>query len=156
MIYAVAAILMVIGVSLFVAAPLVGGFRMKRERSVDPELARLEHERALALQGLRELEFDREMDKVSEDDCRELRRQLEDKALTAMATLEKLRTESKAAATRTASARPVSSKVARRPIPQARFCPGCGTKLASAANFCAGCGMALQLIKGNRSKSESA
>jgi hypothetical protein len=156
MVYAVAAVLMVIGVSLFVAAPLVGGFRMAQERSVDPELARLEHERALALQGLRELEFDREMDKVSEDDCRELRQQLENKALAAMAALEKLQGQSKAAATRTASARPGLSKVARRPIPQARFCPGCGTKLASAANFCAGCGMALQLIEGNRSKSESA
>ncbi len=156
MVYAIAAVLMVIGVSLFVASPLVGGFRMKRERSVDPELMRLEHERALALQGLRELEFDREMDKVSEDDCRELRRQLEDRALTAMAALEKLRGESRAAATPASAARPVLSKVARRPTPQARFCPGCGSKLASAANFCAGCGMALQSMEANRSKSESA
>src|ERR1700729_3320716 len=95
MAYSIAAILMVMGVALFVAAPLVGGMRRSRRRSVDPAWARLEQQHAQALQGLRELEFDREMGKLSDADCQDLRMRLESKALAAMATLEKLRGESR-------------------------------------------------------------
>jgi hypothetical protein len=47
-------------VALFVAAPLTEGF-LRRKRSANLEFIRLQHERGLALQGLRELEFDHEM-----------------------------------------------------------------------------------------------
>ena len=61
MAFYVAAFLIVMGVALFVAAPLSGGLgigvKAKRE---ELELAHWEHEHALAVQGLRELEFDRE------------------------------------------------------------------------------------------------
>ena len=69
-----AAVLIVASVALFVAAPLGGGLLATRRAGRDAaEAERLEHERALAMQGLRELEFDREMGKLSDADYAALR-----------------------------------------------------------------------------------
>jgi cytochrome c-type biogenesis protein CcmI len=164
-----AAILIVGGIALFVAAPLTGGFLSPRRSSVaELELERREHERGLAVQGLRELEFDRQMGKLSDADYESLREGLQARALAAMAAIEKLRAAEEA--------RPVSRPAARRspmnpPAPAARrpetpaaalptapirpgsgagaargvlFCPQCGARAAQKANFCAECGVALR------------
>jgi cytochrome c-type biogenesis protein CcmI len=87
-----AAVLIVASVALFVAAPLGGGLRATQRAGRDAaERERLEHERALAMQGLRELEFDREMGKLSETDYAALREGLMRRALGASAALERLR-----------------------------------------------------------------
>src|SRR6516164_5487609 len=82
--------MIVAGVALFVAAPLGGGIFPRRQRSASElDRERLEHERGLAVQGLRELEFDREMGKLSDTDYESLHDALEQRALAAMAALEK-------------------------------------------------------------------
>ena len=87
-----AAVLIVASVALFVAAPLGGGLLATRRAGRDAaEAERLEHERALAMQGLRELEFDREMGKLSEPDYAALHEGLMARALGASAALERLR-----------------------------------------------------------------
>ncbi len=147
MIY-LALVLIVVGVALFVAAPLFETARRARDDSVDLERSRLEHKRALAVQGLRELEFDREMRKLSDDDWAELKQQLEARALSAMAALEKL---DKEAALRAAS--PGRKRVARigdavsAGGQAARFCPACGKPVAGKVNFCAECGAALTIAE---------
>jgi hypothetical protein len=100
MIY-LATVLIVVGVALFVAAPLFEAPRPGRTGTVNVERSRWEHERALAVQALRELEFDREMRKLGEQDWAELKKQLEGRALGAMAALERL---DRQAAPRTPSA----------------------------------------------------
>ena len=139
MIY-LAVVLIVVGVALFVAAPLFETAPSARGGIVDLERSRLEHERALAVQALRELEFDREMRKLSEQDWTELKQQLEARALHAMAALEKLDQE---AALRGASAG--RERVARitDAAPAVRFCPACGKPVAAKVNFCGECGAAL-------------
>jgi hypothetical protein len=140
-----AVVLIVMGVALFVAAPLFESVRAARAGGVDLERNRLEHERALAVQALRELEFDREMRKLSEPDWADLKQQLEARALHAMAALEKLDQEAavrKAPAGRKRVAR--ISDAAPAAAPQAvRFCPACGKPVAGKVNFCAECGAAL-------------
>ena len=143
--FVLAAALIVAGVALFVAAPLVGGMRQQRRRTANPELARLEQERAHALQGLRELEFDREMGKLSEEDCQDLRRGLENKALAAMAAMEKLQGETRVAPASAALRRPASPKAPRRVVTQVNVCPECGVRLKSGAKFCSECGASLDL-----------
>jgi NADH pyrophosphatase NudC (nudix superfamily) len=141
-----AAVLIVMGVALFVAAPLFEAARRRRAGETDPERGRLEHERALAIQALRELEFDREMHKLSEQDWAELKQRLEDRALRAMAALEKLdqRDSAKAAAegrrrvARIADAAPAAGA-------GVRFCPACGKPVAAKVNFCAECGAPLTI-----------
>jgi hypothetical protein len=139
-----ALVLIVVGVALFVAAPLFETARGGRGGRVDAERSRLEHERALAVQALRELEFDREMRKLSEQDWRELKQQLEARALGAMAALEKL---DRAAVARTAPA--ARKRVAQIADPgvggvqSPKFCPECGKALAGKGNFCGECGAAL-------------
>lgn len=145
----VAAVLIVVGVALFVAAPLgddlLGG---RRARRWSAETERLEHERGLAMQGLRELEFDREMGKLSEADYAALRESLMQRALSASEALEGLRAG--------AAPRPRLVKQTRAPVPSGppsasstrpariRFCPQCGSEVAP-GNFCCECGAPLSV-----------
>jgi hypothetical protein len=141
-----AAVLIVASVALFVAAPLGGGLLAARRAGRDAaEAERLEHERALAMQGLRELEFDREMGKLSEADYAALREGLMARALGASAALERLHAAI-APASETAAARPrlVKSQAAPAAASRIRFCPQCGVEVA-AGKFCSECGAPLSL-----------
>ncbi len=92
--FILAAAMIVAGVALFVAAPLGIGLVGARAKSAgELQTERHEHERALAVQGLRELEFDREMGKLSDADYDSMHKALEDRALTAMAAVERIRGE---------------------------------------------------------------
>lgn len=141
----VAAIMLVAAVALFVAAPLTEGFlRRRRVAADDLELERLEHQRALAVQGLRELEFDHEMGKIDDADYQNLRGPLEQRALAAMSALEPARIEDHATTLRLASRRtkPVTAAAAA-PMRHANFCPQCGARAGASHNFCAECGAVL-------------
>ncbi len=116
----VAAFLIVAGVALYVAAPLVGARRARsegRDPSQDIDIDRAIHQRSLAVQALTELEFDREMNKLSGEDYRTLRAPLEARALAAMTQLERLRAEHRAdaaAAREAARVQPAPKPVERR------------------------------------------
>jgi hypothetical protein len=141
-----AAMLIVIGVALFVAAPLFETMRARRMGATNPERARLEHEKALAVQALRELEFDREMRKLSEQDWAELKQGLEARALTAMAALEKL-DQGSAIKAALAGRKRVARIVEASPGPAqaVKFCPACGKPTVNQANYCAECGGSLSI-----------
>ena len=116
--FILAAALIVAGVALFVAAPLgIGlvGARAKSRGELQTE--RHEHERALAVQGLRELEFDREMGKLSDADYESMHKSLEDRALTAMTAVEKIRDQ--AASAKKTTVTPLTQAL-RRPAPVPR------------------------------------
>jgi hypothetical protein len=161
-VFIVAAVLIVAGVALFVAAPLGVGLIGARGKSVsEADLERCEHDRGLAVQGLKELEFDREMGKLSDADYQSMRASLEDRALTAMTTIEKIQAEGRKASV--ALVRPKRpAPIARRsetiptlamphePVnraaPKIKFCPQCGTRAVSDANFCAQCGVPFKIV----------
>jgi hypothetical protein len=152
-----AAILIVASVALFVAAPLGGGLLASRGAGRDAaEADRLEHERGLAMQALRELEFDREMGKLSDADYTALHEVLMGRALAASAALQRLHTSAPATA---APPRPRlvkapgagGSQVSAGPATVAsspaaptriRFCPQCGVEVAT-GKFCSECGAPL-------------
>jgi cytochrome c-type biogenesis protein CcmI len=103
----VAAFLIVMGVALFVAAPLSGGLVGAAKRSREQiERDQWEHEHALAVQGLRELEFDREMGKLSDADYESLRSSLQGRALQAMSAIEKFKEQAHAANVAAVTVRP--------------------------------------------------
>ena len=107
MAFYIAAVLIVAGVALFVAAPLSGGLRGRARKSREEiELDHWEHEHALAVQGLRELEFDREMGKLSDADYQSLRASLEGRALQAMTAIEKFKDQERAANLAAVTVRP--------------------------------------------------
>ncbi|HTW89697.1 MAG TPA: hypothetical protein VMD75_16995 [Candidatus Binataceae bacterium] len=151
MIY-LAAILIVAGVALFVAAPLTGESLRRRSPRPSVEAERLRHERELALQGLRDLEFDREMGKLSDADYAALKSPLEERALAAMSALGRLRSEvalgasavSPAASVRTLRAVAAPAGAAARRV---RFCPQCGAAVGPSHKFCAGCGVPLAELR---------
>ncbi len=149
MIY-LAAVLIVAGVALFVAAPLGDGvLGRRRGAGARAEAERLEHERGLAMQGLRELEFDREMGKLGEADYAALHESLMARALAASAALERLRAPRATARPQSAAA-PRALRIATPAAPPParaaclRFCPQCGAE-AVAGNFCRECGAPLSI-----------
>ncbi len=107
MAFYIAAFLIVWGVALFVAAPLTGGLRARAKRSREElEVDHWEHEHGLAVQGLRELEFDREMGKLSDPDYASLKASLEGRALQAMAALQRFKEQDRAADLAVVTVRP--------------------------------------------------
>jgi cytochrome c-type biogenesis protein CcmI len=184
-VFILAAALIVAGVALFVAAPLGIGLVGARAKSAgELQAERHEHERALAVQGLRELEFDREMGKLSDADYESMHKALEDRALTAMAAVENIRAQSdKAASAKKATVTPLTPVPRRAPLPRStevptlvlhieqprtpppsppqplpsaklRFCPQCGTRAAVDSKFCAQCGVAIKTIPGAIARTE--
>ena len=180
--FILAAALIVAGVALFVAAPLgIGLVGARAKSSGELQVERHEHERALAVQGLRELEFDREMGKLSDADYESMHQALEDRALTAMTAIEKI-------ADQVANAKkPVVTPLTPRrlapaprridPIPtlvvhmdpprpqpaptsstpsshKITFCPQCGMRAAPDSKFCAQCGIAIKPLPGAIARSE--
>ncbi|MHB8381432.1 MAG: zinc ribbon domain-containing protein [Candidatus Binataceae bacterium] len=165
-----AAAMIVAGVAMFVAAPLAGGLLPSRGKRRGPDqidALRLEHERGLAVQGLRELEFDREMGKLSDADYEALRATLENRALVAMQSIERLASEIESAPVAVVALAPkppllveasrraepprpaqISTFGATRPGGAAsrgvRFCPQCGTRTIADARYCGECGLALR------------
>jgi hypothetical protein len=156
-----AALLIVASVALFVAAPLGGGLLTSRRIRDVAEAERLEHELGLAMQGLRELDFDHEMGKLSDVDCEALRERLMARALGARAALERLRAKPMHASSATAAvvapaARPRLVKAAATAGPNAsapattprvRFCPKCGVEVMR-RKFCSECGAPLLVPAG--------
>jgi hypothetical protein len=137
-----AAALIIAGVALFVAAPLGGGLMMRRSSETGTaEDERLRHELELAIQALRELDFDRELGKLADSDYASLREALMTRALIASAALERLEATS-AVAPREPAAQARPRLVKSRPTipnPRIRFCPQCGAQ-AMPGNFCCECG----------------
>jgi hypothetical protein len=149
-----AAFLIVAAVAMFVAAPLTEGF-LRRKRSVNLELSRLQHERELALQGLRELEFDHEMGKLDEADYVSLKANLESHAFAAMRSLEQLAQISRPPLVRLASVRtgnsPAQPSTSVRPF---NFCPQCGVRTTASFRFCPACGTALAIPPPSRAQAQ--
>jgi len=79
----------VAAVSWAVAAPLLRGAVLPPSPRGDPERYRLEKERDLAYTAIKEAEFDLQMGKLSDEDYATLRRTYEDRALAALAALER-------------------------------------------------------------------
>jgi cytochrome c-type biogenesis protein CcmI len=180
--FILAAALIVAGVALFVAAPLGIGLVGARAKSAGQlQVERHEHERALAVQGLRELEFDREMGKLSDADYDSMHQALEDRALTAMAAIEKIRDQAANAKkpvvtpltprklapaprridpipTLVVHIDPPRQQQTPPPTPSAShritFCPECGMRAGPDSKFCAQCGIAIKPLPGAIARSE--
>jgi hypothetical protein len=139
----VAAIMIVASVALFVAAPLAGGLFRRRRVTNELDLERLEHERGLAVQGLRELEFDHEMGKLDDADYRELKATLEARAFAAMGAIDRAKDAGRVATMRLASRRSKAAPVTQTAVSPFKFCPQCGMRAGGNHNFCVECGAAL-------------
>jgi cytochrome c-type biogenesis protein CcmH/NrfG len=99
-----AMLLLTASVALFVAAPLTEVLTARKRIGATADVARLEHERGLALAAIRELEFDHAMGKIADADFQTMRSRLEGRALTAMSALANVRNPSPKAPDLTAPA----------------------------------------------------
>jgi hypothetical protein len=113
--------------------------------------AALEREKMLALRALKELEFDRSMRKISEDDYREMSTRLRARATRIIRQLDagagyRARIEADLARRLGESADSkgrASSAAERRPELPARACLACATTNDADARFCKSCGKQL-------------
>jgi cytochrome c-type biogenesis protein CcmI len=133
----IAVILLITAVALFVAAPLTERTSGGTSPVNRGEAERREHEHALAVQALRELEFDHAMGKLDAEDYRGLKHKLEIRALAAMGRGEKMPGPSSLhpAAEMVDESHPIAAER----VLTVHFCYQCGTKLDQAHNFCPNC-----------------
>jgi hypothetical protein len=93
-------------------------------------------EKALVLRGIKELEFDKAMGKVSEADFAEISSRLRARAMSLMADLDR-------APVAPAAKRPPAPGPAPVAAVSTRSCAACGTVNDTDARFCKNCGSAL-------------
>jgi cytochrome c-type biogenesis protein CcmI len=136
----IAALLLIVAVALFVAAPLGDHVSNEMSTTGGVKSQRREHEHALAVQALRELEFDHAMGKLDGDDYHALRKRLEIRALAAMGVPGEEPLGSSLDAV--APLGPSSQPVAGAPNSAINFCSRCRARFALAHNFCPNCGAA--------------
>lgn len=102
--------------------------------------AALEREKMLALRAIKELEFDRAMGKVSDDDFREMTVRLRARAVRIMKQLDA------GAGYRAQIERDLAKRLGEAEKPAARsehVCDGCATANDPDAKFCKNCGARL-------------
>lgn len=114
--------------------------------------AALEREKTLVLRSIKELEFDRAMGKVAEDDFKEMVGRLRARALTIMKQLE-AGTSYREMIERDLAAKMGSGSIfaAEKPVvaklePGPLFTCACGTKNDPDARFCKSCGAKLEAV----------
>jgi hypothetical protein len=132
-----------------VLGPLVGLTREQGPTIGGRARAALERDKALTLRAIKELEFDRAMEKVSEPDFVEMRDRLRQRALRLMRQLEG------GGAYRQLIEREVASRVGEvaehPPLPGAAGqCASCGTMNDVDARFCKSCGHRVGAAAGAR------
>jgi hypothetical protein len=138
-----AAVLIIVAVALFIAAPLSDSALGDGDTDTDHELQQCKHQHALAVQALRDLEFDHAMGKLDDHDYRALRNKLENRALAAMSRPGAHWQVSPGIPSRV---EPISDMPFERVparVVSVNFCPQCGTRSSVGQNFCANCGTAL-------------
>jgi hypothetical protein len=121
--------------------PLFMGFQDRTPMVGERTRAALEREKVLALRTLKELEFDRAMKKISDDDHREISTRLRARAARIIHQLDAgagYRAKIEADLARRLSTKDTSDTKA-----QAATCGACKTQNDADAKFCKGCGQKL-------------
>jgi cytochrome c-type biogenesis protein CcmI len=128
--------------SFFIAWPLLSAVEPETRgpsAASDGAESDPEHDKELALRAIREADFDHRTGKLSDEDHAQLRQELEERALRALAALDE------ASALR--AVQPAAAQAAAATSPSAGepggFCPACGTRFLRGARFCPGCGKKL-------------
>jgi hypothetical protein len=115
--------------------PLVGRHDDRTAMIGQRTRAALEREKMLALRAIKELEFDKAMGKVSEDDFRDMSGRLRARATRLMRQLDA------GAGYREQVERDLARRLGDGAAPRsAAACPGCATINDPDARFCKGCG----------------
>jgi hypothetical protein len=122
----------VAAVIAFVGWPLLHGTTSSVDLAAEV-LPPLERQKLEAYTAIKEAEFDRRMDKLSEEDFAALTQRYRQQALDAIAAIDEAR-----------RAVEVPRKAARTAQVRFAFCPSCGTRLPPRARFCTACGHALR------------
>jgi hypothetical protein len=130
-----------------VLGPLVGLIREQGPTIGGRARAALERDKALTLRAIKELEFDRAMEKVSEADFVEMRDRLRQRALRLMRQLEGGGVY-RQMIERDVAARAGELATPSRPDARPGLCAECGTANDSDAKFCKTCGRRLEVATG--------
>lgn len=124
----------VVFAAIYIAWPLLTQDVPTRGVDTRSEATALEKQKESALEAIRELDFDRRVGKLSEEDHASLRADLENRALEAMSALDDTREDAPAMhALAGGGSAPVADE-------GGGFCPSCGNRFKRDARFCVSCG----------------
>jgi len=131
--------------AFYVAWPLLQAAPVASPVADDVAAGTAEHDKDQALRAIREADFDHRTGKLSDEDYGVLRAELEGRALSAMAAIERanaLHAAPPAPGAAPGATSPATSQAPRGAEPGG-FCPACGVRFARDARYCSGCGKKL-------------
>lgn len=136
-------IVLIVGAGYWIVSPLLRAVRSDDTSDLrrDEELQQLESRKEGALATIKELEFDLNMGKISDEDYEALKEQYTDDAVGYIKEIEELKTGAEEPVKK-------ADKELEREIRSFRkksglFCTQCGAPASSADKFCAKCGEGL-------------
>ena len=126
-------VLLVILVSIFVMQPLIKPIhRRKHAKASSNHVAGdLLERKETIYAAIREIEFDYQMGKLSEEDFQQLRQQYKDEAIAVLQRLDKAQGK---------KAKKASGRNSPADQGVAKFCSQCGTAVTKNDKFCSACG----------------
>lgn len=141
--------LIVFGAILIVGYPLVNarGYEYAQANTdAGDNFEHLASARNSAFEAIRDLEFDRATDKLSEADYKLMRARFDAKAAEVMQKMDALgaaKAKRVAKEAEAATGEPVVKRQASRSAPERGFCPHCGAHRETTDRFCLTCGTRL-------------
>ncbi len=126
-------------VSVFVVMPIVqASVRRGKAGALDSNhrASELEERKKTIYSAIKDIEFDYQMGKISEEDFKELRQQYKDEAIGILKKLDKAQMKQM----KPAAQQQTQGKGAAKMEKTAQFCWVCGTGIAENDKFCPNCG----------------
>jgi cytochrome c-type biogenesis protein CcmI len=127
-------LLIVAAAAIYIAWPLLRQDAHAAMPRAPSEVAAMQKEKEVALEAIRELDFDLRIGKLSEEDHQSLRANLEKRALHALTALD-------AAGDDASPMRAIAGQGSAPSTDEGGgFCPSCGNRFKRDARFCVSCG----------------
>jgi len=134
---------LLLGFVLYVGYPLLASQQQVQALSADARSRQLQERKEQLYAAIKELEFDQDLGKLSDEDYQHLRRQLETQALTVIQQLDEMDGRTDLQPLQDRIEREVLSLRRTRPADPGIRCPSCGTEKRPEDLFCPRCGTPL-------------
>ena len=107
----------------------------------------LDERKAAIYENLRDLQFEYRLDKLSDDDYKTTKLELQKELARVLAEVDRVKAELGHATAKAPAATPPRVAPQTAPVAKQNVCPGCGAKFEKALKFCGECGKPMEVAQ---------